>query len=260
MLNHAIINKEYIHIVYDMSPQKNSPIPLTQLLTAHQTSFHNVLPARIQHGPICIMDFTAHNKMLADLMRSSADLTTAYLSYNEHMAALHPGAMMLGRYAEPRVIYQQDHFQQTDANARTVHLGIDCGAAAGTPVSAPLAGHIHSFANNAAEGDYGPTIILAHRLDEQIFYTLYGHLSVDSLPALSLGQAIRKGEVFAKIGTSQENGAWPSHLHFQLIDNMMDYQGDFPGVAPATQLHEWLARCPDPNIILQIAALSSHSS
>jgi hypothetical protein len=46
-----------------------------------------------------------------------------------------------------------------------VHLGVDLFQAAGAPVHAPCAGRVHSLANNASPGDYGPCVVLAHVLD-----------------------------------------------------------------------------------------------
>jgi hypothetical protein len=43
-----------------------------------------------------------------------------------------------------------------------------------------LDGTLHSFNFNAGFGDYGPTIILEHNVENQTFI-LYGHLSLDSL-------------------------------------------------------------------------------
>src|SRR5581483_9751621 len=50
----------------------------------------------------------------------------------------------IGRWDEPRLIYTAPFFA-----GRTIHLGIDLFAAAGTPVHAPLRGQVHAFADNA---------------------------------------------------------------------------------------------------------------
>ena len=87
------------------------------------------------------------------------------------------------------------------------------------------------------------------------FFTLYGHLSMQSLEGLQPGRRFEAGEVIAKIGKSQENGGWPPHLHFQIIADMGQRQGDFPGVAAPSQLKKYLELCPDPNLILCIPGL-----
>ncbi|MCB0000625.1 MAG: aminotransferase class III-fold pyridoxal phosphate-dependent enzyme, partial [Anaerolineales bacterium] len=112
---------------------------------------------------------------------------------------------------------------------------------------------IHSVANNANFHDYGPTIILEHQPPNgPRFYTLYGHLSIESLSGLQPGQPVQKGQQIATIGEYPINGDWPPHLHFQIISDLLGRQGEFLGVAAASQRAVWLSLCPDPNLILQI--------
>src|SRR5207248_3222761 len=84
------------------------------------------------------------------------------------------------------------------------------------------------------------------------FFTLYGHLSVDSLDGLVAGRRVRRGEQIAKIGTYPTNGGWPPHVHFQIITDMLGRDGEFPGVAASSQRPVWLSLSPDPNLILRI--------
>jgi len=158
----------------------------------------------------------------------------------------------IGRYNEARLLYTSDVFKSTDGERRTIHIGVDLFMKAGSPVFAPLDGMIHSFANNAAPLDYGPAIIIEHNADGAKFFTLYGHLSEDSLEGLQPGKLVTRGERIASIGAPPTNGGWPPHLHFQIICDMLGKQGDFPGVAPASQREVWLSICPDPNLILGI--------
>ena len=104
---------------------------------------------------------------------------------------------------------------------------------AGTPVLAPLPARIHSLADNANFGDYGPTVVLEHNLEGVVFYTLYGHLARREWAQLRPGQPLAQGEMFATVGPWPENGDWPPHLHFQLITDMQGRSGDFPGVSAA---------------------------
>ena len=160
----------------------------------------------------------------------------------------------IGRYNEARLLYTSDVFKSKDGERRTIHIGIDLFMKAGSPVFAPLDGVIHSFANNVAPLDYGPAIILEHQAgDGRLkFFTLYGHLSEDSLEGLHQGNVVKCGDRIASIGAPPTNGGWPSHLHFQIICDMLGKIGDFPGVAPASQREVWLSICPDPNLILGI--------
>jgi 4-aminobutyrate aminotransferase-like enzyme/Ser/Thr protein kinase RdoA (MazF antagonist)/murein DD-endopeptidase MepM/ murein hydrolase activator NlpD len=154
----------------------------------------------------------------------------------------------IGGYGEVRPFYTTDAYQVAGNSGplwRTVHLGTDIWAAAGTPVFAPLDGTVHSFQDNAGDCNYGPTIILEHKIsDELTFFTLYGHLSRTSLPGLSAGMPVKKGQQIATIGPPPENGNWPPHLHFQVMLNMLGFEGDFPGVAFPEEREVWLSLCP----------------
>ncbi len=167
----------------------------------------------------------------------------------------------IGRYNEARPIYTSDQYKFEGNNGpewRTVHLGLDVFMEAGSPVLAPLDGVVHSFRNNASPLDYGPTIILQHTVGDKdnplTFFTLYGHLSSDSLDGLYQGKWIAQGTPFVKIGTYTVNGRWPPHLHFQIITDLLDRMGDFPGVARPSQRSTWLSLSPDPNLVAGIPA------
>lgn len=129
-------------------------------------------------------------------------------------------------------------------------MGVDIWAQAWTPVFAPLDGLIHSFQNNAGFGNYGPTIILEHELDGQKLFSLYGHLALEDLKDLQVGQSISKGQKFCHLGPFPENGDWPPHLHFQLMWDMMGMFGDFPGVCSHREVDKFRKICPDPNLLI----------
>ncbi len=163
----------------------------------------------------------------------------------------------IGRYNEARLVYAGDAFRtESDGRPerRTVHLGIDLFLLPGSPVFAPLDGTVHSFANNARRWDYGPTIILQHDLPENrgSFWTLYGHLSAESLAGLFPGMPVHKGARLATVGDYPENGDWPPHLHFQIITDMLGMRGDFPGAASPGTRAVWLSISPDPDLILRM--------
>jgi hypothetical protein len=116
----------------------------------------------------------------------------------------------------------------------------------------PLDGIIHSYADNQNMGDYGPAIITEHFLEGRLFYMLFGHLSRNSIKDLQIGEQILKGTLFAELGSERENGNWPPHLHFQLISDIGDHFGDFPGVVKKSDIDNWLGICPDPGIIFNL--------
>jgi murein DD-endopeptidase MepM/ murein hydrolase activator NlpD len=156
----------------------------------------------------------------------------------------------IGGYGENRVIYRRsEHYEGVES--RSVHLGIDIWIEAETPVYSPGPAIIHSFADNKGFGNYGPTLILEHHLNNQTFYTLYGHLSRASLKNYYIGNKVAQGERIGKVGDFPENGDWPPHLHFQVILDLDGWFGDFPGVCAPSEKLKYLSICPDPEVILK---------
>ena len=132
---------------------------------------------------------------------------------------------------------------------RSIHLGVDYFADPGSPVYSPYNGVIHSFRNNSETGDYGPTIIVEYHGGENPFFLLYGHLSSDSLLGLYPGKNVAKGSCIGRVGTFEENGNWPTHLHLQVLLDLLDEHGTFPGLCTPQQKKTWFSLCPDPNLI-----------
>jgi len=223
---------------------------LINALRTHHSFASVVAPEK----PFRKLDFTAAN---TDLLSLDLTDTNAFSTYVFDTLLEDSRYLGVGGYDEHRVIYRRSaHFGDYAEEGRCIHLGIDIWTDALTPVYAPLPGVVHSVAFNNHFGDYGPTIILRHELDGVIFHTLYGHLTLDSLQGRAEGDFVEAGEQIAAIGNYPENGHWPPHLHFQLITDMGDYRGDYPGVASLAERGAYLANCPDPNLILRIATLS----
>lgn len=151
----------------------------------------------------------------------------------------------IGRYDEDRAIYTQALF-----GARTVHLGVDLGAPAGVAVHAFADGEVILQGVNPAPGDYGPTLVCAHRLrDGREIVALYGHLSAASLARSPVGRRFKAGDVLGWLGERDENGGWPPHVHFQLAWERPSVP-DLPGVAARADREAMLARFPDPRMVL----------
>lgn len=159
--------------------------------------------------------------------------------------------MAYGGYLEQRDLYSGNVNFALDEERRDVHLGVDFWAKAGTRVVAPLDGEVHSFKNNAVQGDYGPTIILRHELEGILFHSLYGHLSLESLDGLYVGKAFKKGEELATLGTPEVNVHYAPHLHFQLILDLQRKKGDYPGVCRASEVDFYSRNCPDPMLLFR---------
>ena len=161
----------------------------------------------------------------------------------------------IGKYAENRILYRRFGIFEEE-ESRSFHLGLDIWKKEETSVFAPLDGQVESFANNSKPGDYGPTIILKHQTENLDFYTLYGHLNQNAIAKLRLGQVIKKGEKFAELGDWSVNKFWPPHLHFQVIKDLYDYKGDFPGVCVPNEKERWMENSPNPNLLLKIPGLN----
>ncbi|MDO1448700.1 peptidoglycan DD-metalloendopeptidase family protein [Rhodocytophaga aerolata] len=223
----------------------------------------SVLLKKYNHdfGPITSLDLKDPSLLVLDLSENNKDLQGKNLVTTESFEAYILGLMAksgaeaaVGGYNENRIIYRRSsHFSGVEN--RTIHLGIDIWAQAGTEIFSPLEGKIHSFRNNIGFGDYGPTIITEHQLEDITFYILYGHLSLADVVALRKQQPIAKGELLGRIGNYPDNGDWPPHLHFQIISDMQGLEGDFPGVATPSSAKNYLDICPDPNLILNIPKL-----
>lgn len=226
-------------------------IEFSAFLKAISSKPLSVLDASIPLDKYCFLDLSKSNAQLQQVDVSSSSALQTYINNqiknNKSMVAF-------GGYNETRNIYQRsDYFNQTNPEAeRNIHIGLDLWLAADSPVFAPLDAKIHSFKNNANYGDYGPTIVLEHKVDGVVFYTLYGHLNVSSIADLRVGQVVKQGEQIATLGDATVNGDYPPHLHFQIIRNIQDYKGDYPGVSNKLDLQFYLENCPDPNVLLKI--------
>lgn len=205
------------------------------------------LLANMDGARIRVLDFTPLSEDLRGRL-APRDLAE-FESLIEQLLADAGATVGIGRYGEIRGLYQSKVFVNDDEEeARTVHLGVDVFAPAGTQVCAPFAGRVHSFVDNARPLDYGPTIILEHHFPDApgVFYTLYGHLARSSLCGLETGKNIAAGDRFASIGDHDVNGGWPPHLHFQVMADMLGNRGDFPGVARHSEVGVWKSLCPNP--------------
>ncbi len=200
------------------------------------------------------MDFTAANPQLTPALLADTRLLDAFVNRSINETGCRYG---IGGYNELRAVYDHsDVFRGKTAGEepRRLHLGIDIWGDAGTVVMAPLDGLVHSFAFNNRAGDYGPAVILRHEMDELVFYTLYGHLSVSDLDHLQEGLFIKAGDSIGHLGVLEENGQWPPHLHFQLIRDMEGMKGDYHGVCKQSEREHYLANCPDPDLLLGMMA------
>jgi 4-aminobutyrate aminotransferase-like enzyme/Ser/Thr protein kinase RdoA (MazF antagonist) len=214
-------------------------------------SFHGLLGEPLNPENTAVLDLSVGSSLSAKTegvsLEKQEDILDEYLRENN-------AEIGVGKYAEVRSFYTAKEFLNNSIDGeekRTIHLGIDVFAPSGTSIYAPIDGVVHQLQDNQSELDYGPTVILRHKFtDVPEFYTLYGHLGRDCQKQLEIGQVIKGGMQLAKIGNSNENGGWLPHVHFQLILDLFDFNGNYPGVALPSRKKVWSSICPDPGLIL----------
>lgn len=162
----------------------------------------------------------------------------------------------IGLYGEDRAVYSGGQYGTPGSSERRIrHLGIDIFVPAGTPLHAPLRGVVLSAVDNAVPCDYGPTVILEHRAGEDgpPFWTLYGHLSRETLELVRPGMTVEAGSLIGSIGDPSVNGGWAPHLHFQLITDLLGENSNFAGAGQPGLWSVWSRISPDPNLVLRLA-------
>lgn len=219
-----------------------------------------VVKALRASNPASIVSFPLTAPLVAklDISLNNPAVATADIRDNAVLSSLVTQSLAqggarygIGGYNEKRGWYARGEQFSQGEEVRSIHLGVDIWAPAETPVFSPYDAIVHSAKDNDLYGDYGPTVILEHDLNGVVFYTLYGHLSRESLRDKAPGKHIPKGGQVGTLGAPPINGDWPPHLHFQVITDMLGKVGDYPGVAAESQREYFLALCPDPNEILR---------
>jgi len=223
---------------------------LAAYINAYPNAIGKVVDIDLQRDKLYPLDLTISN---TDLTAELVVDTTAFGEYVNGRITANKCRYAIGGYMEHRTIYNRSKLFSNEGESRRLHLGVDIWGPAGTPIYAPIAGTVHSFADNNNFGDYGPTIILQHQLDGFTLYSLYGHLSRTSIKKLSVGNEIKKDQQIAILGSADENGSWPPHLHFQLVLNIGEAKGDYPGVGYYSRKDDYLQNIPDPELVLNFA-------
>lgn len=209
-----------------------------------------VISPEINFSDYISLDLSIHNKNLEDHTLETAQ---DYEVFIQHCLDENHGKIMFGGYIETRNLYKRSSvFKNSDTEERNIHIGLDLWINEQAPIYAALDGKIHSFQNNTALGDYGPTIILEHEIENIKFHTLYGHLSEASLVGKKIGDSFEKGTQIASLGLPPINGDYAPHLHFQIIMDMEGKFGDYPGVSSEKMLSFYKENCPNPNWLLKI--------
>ena len=251
----AAIHPRFAHYTFraacDLPPVPQQP-RITTWLAMHAASFAPLLGRDLRTTPVAALDLSAGSALVSS---DPAENAPAALERRvQRRLTEHRATIGVGGYDEARLIYAWPN-EPAAIEPRTIHIGLDLSLASGSPLYAPLDGTVHAFENAAGHHDYGPVIVLRHLTDDAEpveFFSLYGHLSVDSLSGLRVGQRIAQGTEFGRIGSAPTNGDWWAHVHVQLVTDMLDVPCNVDGAVRASQRRVWKSLSPDPNLLLGI--------
>ncbi len=253
----AAIHPRFAHYTFrhacGLPPVPQAP-RITQWIADHAHTFAPLLGVDLATTPVAPLDFSAGSTLI-----SSDPAENAPASLDARIATVmqaHGATIGVGGYGEARLIYHWPN-EPRQREPRTIHIGLDLSLASGSPLYAPLDGTVHGFEDADHYHDYGPLIVLRHLTTGDApceFFTFYGHLTRDSLDGLQLGQVIRRGEEFARIGAAPTNGHWWAHVHVQLVTDMLDVPCNVDGAVRASERAVWESVFPDPNLFLRIPA------
>lgn len=155
----------------------------------------------------------------------------------------------IGRYLEERGNVLR-HYPQMITEGRIYHMGLDVTSLPGTPLFAPLDGEVFMIGKEQGIGNYGGFVVLKHRIGEDTFYSLYGHLC--SRHIVQEGQKIAAGERFAVIGDGSDSGGWFTHTHVQVITEEAHQRGRmFHGYASAKDIPTIESLFPSPYVLFR---------
>jgi len=223
-------------------------VTIEQLLQKHHTGFHAVVENDPGRDRVIALNLDKTFLKQSGLDLSDMHALAGYINTELEKAGAIYG---MGGYNEDRDLYSKSNLFH-GIEPRSIHLGLDIWGPEGTKVYAPLGGTIHSFADNKGDGNYGPTIILQHQLETRAFHTLYGHLSKADLALMQEGKFLNRGELIGHVGSREENGNWPPHLHLQVIEDMRLQEGDYPGVCAPSERAFYLSNCADPQWLVNM--------
>ena len=85
---------------------------------------------------------------------------------------------------------------------------------------AVLKGEVKNFKENDNYSVYDSNIILKHSITTDFFYTLFGHLWIDSIKYIQIGKVM---------GDIAINWDYDLHLYFQIIRKLIGIFENYPG-------------------------------
>lgn len=107
----------------------------------------------------------------------------------------------------------RDYYDSAE-QASVYHLWIDYNVEAGTEVKAM---YKWTVVSSGPDWWFWHKVIIEHKTDSWIFYSLYGHLGFKNLP--TVWQPVEKGMKIWEVWIYEENWGWNNHLHFQIMES-----------------------------------------
>ncbi len=131
--------------------------------------------------------------------------------FNNDALATEKKSYGIGRYGEDRKALLKG--SQMEKEGRTIHLGIDIFTQRCEAVFAPASGTICLSGYEQGERTYGHYLVIEHKNRNKKWYSFFGHLSGNK----KTSGKVHAGEQIAVLGTTEENGGWSIHLHYQIL-------------------------------------------
>ena len=155
----------------------------------------------------------------------------------------------IGPWCEDRPVYSSNAFESVFApgQRRSLHLGLDLFAPAGTAVRTPLDGTVVDLFETDLPLDYGHAVLLRHEPEPGLaFHSLWGHLSAQTIRDRRIGEQLKAGQAIGWMGEPRENGNWQPHVHIQLITYDQVRAADVIGAGEVVYRDVWAELFPNP--------------
>lgn len=107
-------------------------------------------------------------------------------------------------------------FGWIDPKTKKMHNGHDFNCPIGTPVKSVADGEVVFCGMMDGFGSFNPTtkggaIIIKHKVDNKVFYALYGHITINDF---FKNKKVREGETIGFVEKYTSSGVSCPHLHF----------------------------------------------
>jgi murein DD-endopeptidase MepM/ murein hydrolase activator NlpD len=220
-------------------------------MTSLETVLINTQNVRVIADSISLNKYVALDLSVLNhnLSKESLADSAGFENYIENY--LTPNAKVAyGGYNEERNLYQRSTiFKDEKTEERNIHIGLDLWIKAGTPILAALEGHFIVLISMLVLRLWSNYYTGTQRRKPN-FYTLYGHLSLDSLEDLTLGTVYKKGQQIAALEIQQLTGI--ILLIFISSYKTWVLKWVITLVFVQKRIDFYLDNCPDPNLLLKI--------